>query len=154
MASILPSAVPPPDAPALARALPYVFSGASLVFSSLVALLRASFALLAFIAKVIAHPIVILSPFPVLLYIAAPIIVFCQISLEVLVYSPYRAIVYISDAFYPAYVFLGVACIAGALVGLSGRLAVLAMLYVASPQSPSPRLLADAHEEQKPHRIP
>ncbi|KAJ7433706.1 hypothetical protein B0H11DRAFT_1758718, partial [Mycena galericulata] len=154
MSSALPAVVPPPDSPALVRALPYLTSGIYLIFSSMLALFRATLAVLSFVAKVIAHPIVFLSPFPVLLYIAAPIIVFVQLILEVVMYSPYRAILFVSDVFYPAYVFVGVACITGAVLGLSGRLAVLGVLYAFNgPAQSPPPILVDAHGE-KPRRIP
>ncbi|KAJ6459120.1 hypothetical protein C8R47DRAFT_1162401, partial [Mycena vitilis] len=134
MASIIESAVPATGSPALVRALPYAKSLASLSFSSLVALSRSVSAALFFASRILAHPIVFLSPFPVLLYILAPAIVFTQILVEVFAYSPYRAILYLSDAFYPAYVLLGVACITGALLGLGGRLVVWGALQLLSPQ--------------------
>ncbi|KAJ7441487.1 hypothetical protein B0H11DRAFT_503388 [Mycena galericulata] len=154
MSSALPAVVQPPDSPALVRALPYLASGISIIFSSVLALFRATLAVLSFIAKVIAHPIVFLSPFPVLLYIATPLIVFVQILLEVVVYSPYRAVLFVSNVFYPAYVFVGVACITGAVLGLSGRLAVLGVLYAFNgPAQSPPQRLVDAREE-KLRRIP
>ncbi|KAJ6517700.1 hypothetical protein DFH09DRAFT_1373013 [Mycena vulgaris] len=148
--SILESVPSPATSPALARALPYVKYGASIILSSSLVVFRACFTTLRFIARIVTHPIVFLSPFPLLLYILAPIIVFVQILLDVAVYSPYRAVVYMADAFHPAYVFLGVACIVGALVGLSGRLTVLGITYL-FPPPPRP-LLRDAPEE-KPRRI-
>ncbi|KAJ7478972.1 hypothetical protein FB451DRAFT_1240277 [Mycena latifolia] len=148
MSSILETASSPANSPALARALPYVKSGASVIISSSLAISRASFAALAFIAKVVAHPLVFLSPFPFLLYILAPVIVFVQLFLDVTVYTPYRFIVYLSDAFYPAYIFLGVACITGALMGLSGRLAVLGVVYVLPP-APSPTPLDSQQKKSK-----
>ncbi|KAJ7851805.1 hypothetical protein B0H14DRAFT_819030 [Mycena olivaceomarginata] len=101
MASILQSAVQATDAPALARALPYVKSAAVLILSSALSLSRAIFSAVAFAGKIAAHPIVFLSPFPVLLYILAPVIIFVQLFLEITVYSPYRAILWLSDALYP-----------------------------------------------------
>ncbi|KAJ7440485.1 hypothetical protein B0H11DRAFT_2292874, partial [Mycena galericulata] len=95
-------------------------------------------------------PIVFLSPFPALLYITAPLIVFIQLIFEVVVFSPYRAILFISDVFYPAYVFVSVACIAGA-VGLSGRLVVLGILYVFNGPAKSPYKIS---VDEKPRRIP
>ncbi|KAJ7662698.1 hypothetical protein DFH06DRAFT_1190647 [Mycena polygramma] len=142
MASIIESAVPATDSPALVRALPYAKSVASLLLSSLVALSRSVSAALSFAVRILTHPIVFLSPFSVLLYILAPAIVFIQLLLEVFAYSPYRAILYLSDAFYPAYVLLGVACITGALLGFGGRLVVWGALQLLSP--PPAVLLVDA----------
>ncbi|KAJ7113389.1 hypothetical protein C8R44DRAFT_710600 [Mycena epipterygia] len=151
MSSVLQSVVSSTDSPALARALPYAKSAVSLTISSFSAIFRTIFAALAFLAKIAAHPIVFLSPFPLLLYILAPVIVFIHLFLDIAVYTPYRAILYVSDAFYPAYVFLGVACITGALVGLSGRLAVLAILYLVPPTTP--QISVDSRGE-KMRRIP
>ncbi|KAJ7608517.1 hypothetical protein DFH06DRAFT_1248249 [Mycena polygramma] len=150
MASILETAVPATATPALARALPYAQSATSFLISAFATLARAILASLAFAGRIVAHPVAILSPFPVLLYILSPAIVFVQIVLEAFVYSPYRLIVYLSDAFYPIYVFLGVACITGALLGLSGRGVVWVLLLLVPPPS-SPQLV-DA-EEKKPRRI-
>ncbi|KAJ7458978.1 hypothetical protein FB451DRAFT_1273003 [Mycena latifolia] len=146
MSLILETASSAGNSPALARALPYIKAGASVIISSSLAIFRASFAALAFITKVVAHPLVFLSPFPFVLYILAPVIVFVHLFLDTAVYKPYRVIVYLSDALYPAYIFLGVACIAGALMGLSGRLAVLGVVYVLPP-APSP-ISVDSQEEK------
>ena len=104
--------------PALQQLLPYVISGGSALFSaistvfrSLIHLLSASF-----------RSILIFSPLPVVLYLLAPAFVFLQIVADICVVLPYRIAVAFLDVFYPVYVFLGVACITGALVGLSGRL--------------------------------
>ncbi|KAF8142958.1 hypothetical protein K438DRAFT_1518237, partial [Mycena galopus ATCC 62051] len=77
----------------------------------------------AFLFSILAQPLVSLFPFPVavLLYILAPALVILQLFLEITVFSPYRAIVFASDAIYPVYVFLGIACITGALLGWVGR---------------------------------
>ncbi|KAJ7664989.1 hypothetical protein B0H17DRAFT_873415, partial [Mycena rosella] len=85
---------------------------------------------LVFLLKVLANLIAFLSPFPILLYILAPLIVSTQLLRELAVYAPSRTLLYAADAVYPAYVFFGVACITGALIGLSGRLTVLGVLYV------------------------
>lgn len=97
MASMV--AGPLTDSPeaALSRALPIVKLTATLIISSALALVRAVFASVSFAGKIIAF----LSPFPVL-YILAPFIVFFQITLEVFVYTPSRAIIYFSDVFYSA----------------------------------------------------
>ncbi|KAJ7658438.1 hypothetical protein B0H17DRAFT_1011664 [Mycena rosella] len=151
MSTILETGVPPTDTPALIRALPYVQSGATLIFSASQAALRTTFTAVLFLLKLLANPITFLSPFPILLYILAPLVVFVQLLLEIAVYAPTRTIAYAVDAIYPAYVFLGVACITGALIGLSGRLTVLGVLYVLPPTPP--QLVVEVHEE-KPRRIP
>ncbi|KAJ7664994.1 hypothetical protein B0H17DRAFT_1091077 [Mycena rosella] len=155
MSTILETGVPPTDTPALLRALPYAQSGATLILSTSQAALRTTFTALVFLSKLLANPIAFLSPFPILLYILAPLIVFVQLLLEIAIYAPTRTIAYVADAVYPAYVFLGVVCITGALIGLSGRLTVLGVLYVLPPPPPPPppHLLVEVHDE-KPRRIP
>jgi hypothetical protein len=98
----------------------------------------------------VAHPLIFLFPFPILLYILAPVIVFVQLLFDLVVTTPYRVISYLSDAFYPVYVFVGVACITGALVGLGGRLFIIGTVYLSAP---APRLSDDAYDE-KPLRRP
>ncbi|KAF7373950.1 hypothetical protein MSAN_00607500 [Mycena sanguinolenta] len=136
--SVMQSAVAATDAPALVRALPYIQSAATLLFYSILSLLRTVFAT----ATLLVHPIVLLLPIPIalLLYILAPFLVFAQLLLEIMIYTPYRTIVFLADAVYPAYVFLGVACIAGALLGWTGRSVVRGVVHVVGPHSP-PRLV-------------
>ncbi|KAJ7171454.1 hypothetical protein C8R46DRAFT_1349421 [Mycena filopes] len=149
MASIVKTAVPATTAPALARALPYAQSFASIVVSSLAVLLRAPFAALAFLSsQLIAHP----GPFHLLLYILAPAIIFVQLALEVFVYFPYRVAVYAGDALYPIYVLVGVAVVTGGLLGLSGRIAVLGATLMLEP-TPTVPLLADVKTEEKARRV-
>jgi hypothetical protein len=104
--------------PALQQLLPYVvsggvalFSGISVVFRSLIHLISAS-----------SRSIFIFSPLPFVFYLLAPAFVFLQLVANVFVVLPYRTTLSLLDVFYPIYVFCGVACIAGGLVGLSGRL--------------------------------
>ncbi|KAJ7073381.1 hypothetical protein B0H15DRAFT_806766 [Mycena belliarum] len=133
MTTILETASSPTSSPALVQALPYATYGASFVVSSALTLIRVVYVALAFVAKAVAHPLILLSPFPLLLYVLAPVIVFVQISLDVVWFTPYHAILYLSDAFYPAYVFVGVACITGGLLGISGRLTVLGLNSLLAP---------------------
>jgi len=60
-------------------------------------------------------------PLKIILYILSPFIVFGQIVLGVLFVNPYHAIVDFFLAVQPFYVFCGVACISGAVIGLCGR---------------------------------
>ncbi|CAA7264023.1 unnamed protein product [Cyclocybe aegerita] len=68
------------------------------------------------------RPVLLLSPLPVLLYLFAPVTVFLDILATVFVRSPYRIVSYLLDALFPLYVFCGVACITGGVLGLAGRL--------------------------------
>lgn len=65
--------------------------------------------------------LVVLSPLASVLsaslYIFAPVIVFAQVLLDIFVFTPYGLAVYFVDAMYPVYVFCGVACITGVIIG-------------------------------------
>ncbi|KAJ7101368.1 hypothetical protein B0H15DRAFT_409933 [Mycena belliarum] len=139
---------PPTFSPPLLRALPYAKYAVSALAVSSLALFHASFTALATLTR----PLAFLSPLPFLLYVLAPAIVFVQIFVEVGVYNPYRAVVFLLDTLYPVYVCIGVACITGALLGLGGRLTVLGLVSVLAPSHPPPtrnRVLRDPLEEVK-----
>ncbi|KAH9993296.1 hypothetical protein BJV74DRAFT_833302 [Russula compacta] len=67
----------------------------------------------------------LLSPFlviiPIIIYLFSPIIVSSQILLDLFIVLPYRVASYSSQALYPIYAFLGVACLSGAILGFGGR---------------------------------
>lgn len=48
-------------------------------------------------------------------------IVFVQVLFDVLVLTPYNSVIYLVDAIYPLYVFCGVACITGVILGVLAR---------------------------------
>ncbi|KAJ4469889.1 hypothetical protein J3R30DRAFT_1522484 [Lentinula aciculospora] len=82
------------------------------------------------IRRIVSYPsIIILSPLAILfsisLYLFAPAIVFMEALLDVFVFLPYNLAVYVVDAMYPVYVFCGVACITGAVVGMLARQLVI-----------------------------
>ena len=60
-------------------------------------------------------------PVPVLLYLSAPVFVFCKLVIAVFFILPYKTILYLLDALYPVYVLAGVACITGGVLGIIGR---------------------------------
>jgi hypothetical protein len=64
-------------------------------------------------------PILAIIPIPI--YLLSPFIISSQILLDLFVVLPYRAVSYISQALYPIYAFLGVACLSGALIGFGAR---------------------------------
>lgn len=70
-----------------------------------------------------AYPLLVLAktPLPLIRYILSPVIVFGQIILGLFFIVPYHIIVDFFVAVQPFYVFCGVACITGAVVGLGGR---------------------------------
>ncbi|KAM6490050.1 hypothetical protein JOM56_014629 [Amanita muscaria] len=96
---------------------PYLKSIISLVILTLLGLYR----VLVYLTSQLVKPILVLSPIPIILYILSPVFTFCQVLLDVLVFAPVRTAVYILDAVYPLYVFVGVACITGCLLGLAAR---------------------------------
>ena len=67
---------------------------------------------------------------PILLYLFAPLIVFCQLVATIFLFAPYKSILYLLDAFYPLYVLAGVACITGGLLGIGGRGLSLLMVHL------------------------
>jgi hypothetical protein len=77
-------------------------------------------------------PILILSSIPIILYALAPVLVFLQLAFSVLMLLPYHTFLYLVDVLYPLYVFVGVSCIAGALICLSRRIlaAILTMVIL------------------------
>ncbi|KAF8644372.1 hypothetical protein AX16_008505 [Volvariella volvacea WC 439] len=56
-----------------------------------------------------------------LLYLSAPVVVFVQTAYNVFLRLPFGITLYILEAIYPLYVFVGVACITGAILGLGSR---------------------------------
>jgi hypothetical protein len=65
------------------------------------------------------YPFLAIIPIPI--YLLSPVTITSKILLDLLVVLPFRAVVYVSQALYPIYAFLGVACLSGAIVGFGGR---------------------------------
>jgi hypothetical protein len=65
------------------------------------------------------YPILAIIPIPI--YLLSPAIITSKLLLDLFVILPYRAVVYASQALYPLYAFLGVACLSGAIIGFGGR---------------------------------
>ncbi|KAF8143111.1 hypothetical protein K438DRAFT_1784050 [Mycena galopus ATCC 62051] len=101
------------------------------------------------LARALLSTILELVTFPVLLYILAPFVAFLEPFLEIWVLSPYRAIIFVADALYPTYVFLGTACITGALLDLVGR-RYLVRCSVAPPTPPP----SEAQDVKRTHTVP
>lgn len=119
-ATSVPTALPPP----IVQVLPYISQAASFLLTATTITFQTLFSL---ITQVSSH-LSIISPLPIISYLLAPIIVFFQILVDLLVFTPYSITIYALDAFYPIYVFCGVACIAGATIGVIAR--GIAMLLV------------------------
>ncbi|KAF8331005.1 hypothetical protein F5887DRAFT_1178369 [Amanita rubescens] len=111
-------AIESPSQPADIRsAYPYLKTALSFLFATTLGLYRI---LYNFVFK-IAKPVILLSPLPIILYILSPVFTFCNVLFDMLVLMPFRMAAYLLDALYPLYVFCGVACITGCLLGLGGR---------------------------------
>jgi hypothetical protein len=91
---------------------------------------QTSFSLLATLFRLV----FLASPLTFVLYAIAPLVVFLQFTFDLLILSPYALIAYFLHAIYPVYVFVGVACITGSLIGFSGRtLALFLTALILSP---------------------
>ncbi|KAK7059953.1 hypothetical protein R3P38DRAFT_2838692 [Favolaschia claudopus] len=104
---------------ALFQALPYLRASAAYGFSSLLSVMRSTPTVVLSAGNLLIQPIA--APLPIFAYILAPVIIVLQVLLGVVVYAPLRGIAFVSGIFYPLYVFLGVTCIAGGLLGLFAR---------------------------------
>lgn len=121
MTSLVETAAPTsdPDSPPIAAALNYF----PLVASVAVQTIRSFFQLTSWLVRATLSysGLVVLSPLASVLsaslYILAPVIVFSQVLLDIFVFTPYDLVVYFVDAMYPVYVFCGVACITGVIIG-------------------------------------
>jgi len=65
------------------------------------------------------YPFLAIIPIPI--YLLSPVIITSKVLFDLFVVLPYRAVVYISQALYPIYAFLGVACLSGVIIGFGGR---------------------------------
>ncbi|KIK63807.1 hypothetical protein GYMLUDRAFT_454921 [Collybiopsis luxurians FD-317 M1] len=88
------------------------------------------------IRSTLSYPTLLLLPpagfiLSITFYLFAPVIVFFQVLLDVLVFTPYNLALYFLDAVYPLYVFCGVASITGILIGLLAKRLVVQINKVA-----------------------
>ena len=107
------------NAPPITQIVPFLSKTASFLVATSSQL---SFALV-FLTSWLSYAIFLLAkaPLPLILYILSPFIVFGQIVVGVFFVIPYHAVVDFFVAVQPFYVFCGVACISGVLIGLCGR---------------------------------
>lgn len=95
-----------------------------LILPYLTSTIRTSFQLVTYIPKLVPWSSLI-SP---LSYVFAPLTTFISILLTITVFTPYHLITWLLENVYPVYVFCGVACITGGILGLSGRLVSLSII--------------------------
>nr|GAT55399.1 predicted protein [Mycena chlorophos] len=110
-----------PSAGALSQALPYAKALGAVALSAVLLTFHAIYAAVALATRLLAQPLVVFSPHPVLLYLLAPIFLFVTLVLEVLLWTPLRVGSHLADVLYPVYLLVGVACITGAVLGFGGR---------------------------------
>ncbi|KAF9450771.1 hypothetical protein P691DRAFT_809608 [Macrolepiota fuliginosa MF-IS2] len=67
-------------------------------------------------------------------YLLAPLTTFIYIILGLTLYTPYQFISWLIRALFPLYVFCGVACITGGLLGLGGRILSASIVRVVSDE--------------------
>ncbi|KAN0139314.1 hypothetical protein V8E53_002815 [Lactarius tabidus] len=122
MAQPSPSSVSLGDTPSRGPTAPPISSLLPLFFSSL----TSGFSAISYTSGIL-HTIsrILFSPFlaiiPVAFYLLSPIIISSQILFDTFVGMPFHAAVYVLQALYPIYAFIGVACLIGIIVGLGAR---------------------------------
>jgi hypothetical protein len=106
---------PGPTAPPISSLLPLLFSTFTTSFSAI----SYTSGILHTISRILFSPF--LAVIPIAFYLLSPIIITSQILFDTFVGMPYRAAVYVLQALYPIYAFIGVACLAGIVVGIGAR---------------------------------
>lgn len=74
---------------------------------------------LLYAAHILVYPVRVAAP-PVLT-ILHPLILSTKLVLDAFVFAPYRLLSRLAEALYPVYVFCGVACVLGGVIGVGGR---------------------------------
>ncbi|KAF9007112.1 hypothetical protein BDQ17DRAFT_1351454 [Cyathus striatus] len=141
--------LPPDTLPPVANILPYLSALLSFVYPILVLFFR----LLYHASTKLALYIVIVSPLPIVLYILAPVTVFCQAVFRFFVLAPYRILVYLIDAVYPLYVFCGVAIITGSALGLCARGVSFALVQWTLPQPQNEKKIKEDKEVEVEKKV-
>ncbi|KAI0073667.1 hypothetical protein K474DRAFT_170000 [Panus rudis PR-1116 ss-1] len=74
-----------------------------------------------------------------ILYLLSPFLLFAQIVLDGLVYTPYRILAYLVYSLYPIYVLVGTACIAAGVLGMTARFVThIVKSILLDPSTPPP----------------
>lgn len=109
--------------------------------TQIIPILRATFSLLrTFLSQ--ASRVVVALATPLLIFVPlvsrllAPVILVFHIVLDATVYTPYMIISSVAAALYPLYMFCGVACIFGAVLGILGRSLVTLSNNIIAPELP------------------
>lgn len=114
--------------------------------TQIIPIFRATFSLLrTFLSQALRVVVALATPLlifvPLISRLLAPVIFVCNIVLNAAVYTPYAIISNVAAALYPLYMFCGVACIFGAVLGILGRSLVTLSNNVIAPELPKAELL-------------
>jgi len=109
--------------------------------TQIIPILRATFSLLrTFLSQASRIVIALASPLlilvPLISRLLAPVILVFHIILDATVYTPYTIASNLAAALYPLYMFCGVACIFGAVLGILGRSLVTLSNNIIAPELP------------------
>ncbi|KAG0694902.1 hypothetical protein DFH29DRAFT_298660 [Suillus ampliporus] len=108
----------------------------------IIPILLATFSLLrTFLSQTLRVVVALVTPLlifvPLVFRLLAPVILVFHIILDAAVYTPYAIISSVASALYPVYIFCGVACISGAVLGILGRSLVALSNNVIVPELPT-----------------
>ncbi|KAG1873430.1 hypothetical protein C8R48DRAFT_694427 [Suillus tomentosus] len=114
--------------------------------TQVIPILRATFSLLrTFLSQASRLVVALATPLlifvPLISRLLGPVILVFQIVLDVALYTPYTIISSVAVALYPIYMFCGVACIFGAVLGILGRSLVTLSNNIIAPELPKAELL-------------
>ncbi|KAG1835412.1 hypothetical protein DFJ58DRAFT_820648 [Suillus subalutaceus] len=109
--------------------------------TQIIPILRATFSLLrTFLSQALRVVVALATPLlifvPLISRLLAPVILVFHIVLDATVYTPYTIISNVAAALYPLYMFCGVACIFGAVLGILGRSLVTLSNNIIAPELP------------------
>ncbi|KAG2144083.1 hypothetical protein BD769DRAFT_1748006, partial [Suillus cothurnatus] len=108
--------------------------------TQIIPILRATFSLLrTFLSQASRVVVALASPLlifvPLISRLLAPVILVLHIILDATVYTPYTIASNVAAALYPLYMFCGVACIFGVILGILGR-SLVTLSNIIAPESP------------------
>lgn len=114
--------------------------------TQVIPILRATFSLLrTFLSQASRLVVALATPLlifvPLISRLLGPVILVFYIVLDVALYTPYTIISSVAVALYPIYMFCGVACIFGAVLGILGRSLVTLSNNIIAPELPKAELL-------------
>ncbi|KAG1797067.1 uncharacterized protein HD556DRAFT_270464 [Suillus plorans] len=114
--------------------------------TQVIPILRATFSLLrTFLSQASRLVVALATPLlifvPLISRLLGPVILVFHIVLDVALYTPYTIISSVAVTLYPIYMFCGVACIFGAVLGILGRSLVTLSNNIIAPESPKAELL-------------